>query len=153
ATHSLHGAPRRRVDRTPGRNANPASAAAATPLAAAEPLSAPEAPAAPLQAPTATTLAAPSTAAKLPANPRSEAALLRQARELLPVDPARALELTRQDEREFPNGQLAQERETIAIEALERSGRTDEARARARAFEARFPDSVHLRKVDPSSGR
>lgn len=43
--------------------------------------------------------------------------------------------------RSFPDGVLAQEREALAIEALVRLGRDEEARARAAAFAARYPTS------------
>ena len=42
---------------------------------------------------------------------------------------------------------LDQERERIAIEALVVLGQDQEATARARAFEARYPSSPHLRRI------
>ncbi len=61
--------------------------------------------------------------------------------------PERALAIVREIEQRCSGGVLVQERERIAIEALAKAGRVDQARARARAFEARFPTSPHLRRV------
>ena len=44
--------------------------------------------------------------------------------------------------RRFPSGQLAEEREALRVKTLLGLGRPQEARQAARAFEARFPDSV-----------
>jgi hypothetical protein len=72
-----------------------------------------------------------------------ETALLEQARAALQSRPAEALALTRRHQARFPQGALAQEREVIAIEALERLGRKAAANARAAEFERRYRDSVH----------
>ncbi len=61
--------------------------------------------------------------------------------------PAAALAALREHELRCPSGILVQERERIAIEALAKLGRDDAARARAQAFEERFPSSPHLRRV------
>lgn len=87
------------------------------------------------------------TAANANANP-SEAQLLQRARAALATDPALALRLTQMHKQRFGNGQLAQEREVIAIDALERLNRGAEAKTRASQFHTDFPDSVHQRKVD-----
>ncbi len=60
---------------------------------------------------------------------------------------AGALAVARDHEQRCPDGLLVQERERIAIEALVKLGRVDVARARARAFEERYPSSPHLRRV------
>jgi hypothetical protein len=44
--------------------------------------------------------------------------------------------------RRFPSGQLTEEREALRVKTLLGLGRPQEARQAARAFEARFPDSV-----------
>jgi len=67
--------------------------------------------------------------------------------ELRAGNPDAALALAREHERRCPAGALVQERERIAIEALLRLGRVDQARARARAFEARFPSSPHVGRI------
>lgn len=50
--------------------------------------------------------------------------------------------------RKFPNGQLAEERESLAIRALVLLGRRDEATARAAQFKTRYPDSLLSDVVD-----
>jgi hypothetical protein len=85
------------------------------------------------------------------AESKGEAALLEQARRALAADPERALTLTRQHQRQFPNGALRQEREVIAIAALRKLGRVPEADARASSFDQQFPDSAHRRAVEKSS--
>ncbi|HEY3236112.1 MAG TPA: hypothetical protein VGJ84_15450 [Polyangiaceae bacterium] len=76
-----------------------------------------------------------------------ETRLLAQAQAALGSGPARALQLAYAHARLFPNGVLTQEREVIAIQALVRLGRMEEARRRAQAFELRFPGSAHQQKV------
>lgn len=62
-------------------------------------------------------------------------------------NPERALAAAREHEQRCPTGALVQERERIAIEALVQLGRIDQARARASAFEARFPSSPHVGRI------
>jgi hypothetical protein len=52
----------------------------------------------------------------------------------------------------FPQGKLAEERELLFVQALAGSGQSDEASARARAFEAKFPQSIFLPAVRAASG-
>jgi hypothetical protein len=71
---------------------------------------------------------APQAPIAQPASPRSatpadEGALLLEARRALDNDAARALELVREHERQFPNSQLAPERARIEAEAAKRSPR------------------------------
>jgi hypothetical protein len=63
-------------------------------------------------------------------------------------DHAAALSALARDRREFPHGQLAEERDSLFIGALAASGRTDEARARAAAFRTRYPRSIFLPAVE-----
>ncbi len=79
---------------------------------------------------------------------QSEAALLDAARASLASNPERALRLTEEHARRFPQGDLVQEREVIAISALERLGKSRQAVERGDAFERRYPGSVHQKKVD-----
>ena len=65
--------------------------------------------------------------------------------------PKRALSLSREHEATYPGGVLTQEREVIAIEALRRLGRTDEAARRLERFERLFPKSAHRRKLEQPS--
>ena len=81
----------------------------------------------------------------------NEAALLQKAQSALQRDPAEALALTRRHQASFPQGVLTQEREVIAIEALERLGRHDAAKKRASAFERRYRGSVHQPRLSGGS--
>lgn len=87
-----------------------------------------------------------------PVQPPSEADLLNRARQALATRPARALTLAQQHQRLYSGGVLAQEREVIAIEALERLGREAEAASRARRFLDRYPGSAHRRKIETIIG-
>jgi hypothetical protein len=129
-------------------------AAQAPAVSRSEPAATPNEPtpsAAPL--PSAVESAAPPAKAQAPEGARahasgpSESALLAQAQAALRSNPQRALALTREHKRRFPSGALAQEREVIAIEALNRIGDGDAARVRAKEFETSYPGSAHRRKV------
>jgi hypothetical protein len=78
----------------------------------------------------------------------TEIQLLQRAQDALGGAPARALDLLNQHAARFPGTGLGQEREVLAIDALVRLGRTDEARARTAAFASRFPRSAHLRRLE-----
>jgi hypothetical protein len=69
--------------------------------------------------------------------------LLARARRVVASDPARALQLTAEHGRRYQDGVLVQEREVLAIEALQRLGHREMAAARARRFAERYPDSAH----------
>lgn len=82
-------------------------------------------------------VAAPSPSAGPSEEPSSddlmiEAALLERARRDIATQPRRALDTAREHLARFPRGQLAAERELIAVEALIHLGRFPEARRRAR---------------------
>jgi hypothetical protein len=104
--------------------------------------------------------ATPAPQATLPPSPvptpptETEFSLLEQAQRALSDDPQRALALADRDGRLYPAGSLAQEREVIAIEALMKLGRSDEARLRADRFSRTFPGSAHtprvMQLVDPA---
>ena len=80
----------------------------------------------------------------------SNASILKRERALLDVarakaaqgEPLQVLEQADSHLRQFPTGRLAEEREALAIRALLNLGRTSEARVRARAFQARYPNSL-----------
>jgi hypothetical protein len=63
-------------------------------------------------------------------------------------DPDAALTTLARHAREFPHGQLAEEREWLTIQALILTGRSDDARARATAFRRAFPQSLMLPALD-----
>lgn len=63
-------------------------------------------------------------------------------------DGARALEAVDRHGREFPRGQMAEEREAIGVQALVKLGRKEEATARGARFRKRFPNSVLTPVID-----
>ena len=77
----------------------------------------------------------------------SEAELLLKARQALSRDPALALRLASEHQAQYANGRLTPEREVLAIEALRKLGRKAEADERLHKFEARYPESIHLKRL------
>ena len=77
----------------------------------------------------------------------SESDLVGQAQAALSGNPARALSLCEQHRRLYPRGVLVQEREVLAIEALQRLGRQSQAVARGQRFLKAFPGSAHQSKI------
>lgn len=129
-----------------------ASVGAAPPATAAAPSSGPQpavdVPRAASQVPVAASAAPTETPSVPRADGVSEIALLDAAQDALPSDPAAALVLADSHAARFPHGALAQEREVIAIEALSRLGRIDEAKHRARRFARDFPGSAHGPRIE-----
>jgi hypothetical protein len=82
-----------------------------------------------------------------------EAELLERAQAALASRPKDALALTREHQRRFPRGLLVQEREVIAIEALNRLGQKRAASAKAAEFEERYRGSVHQPRLDDDMER
>lgn len=120
------------------------SIASATPDTTADP----EAPV-PVPVPPATaSVSAPAALVADTIDTETEAHFLDRARAALAGAPAQALSLTDEHARRFPGGALGQESEVVAIQALSRLGRADEARARAQRFLAAFPGSVHRRRLE-----
>ena len=103
--------------------------------------------------PTATATATATPSAAPTSLPPAEVTLLQNAQDALPTTPALALADCDDDARRYPNGLLAQEREVLAIDALVRLGRHDDATARAARFSAAYPSSTHLRRIDVILGR
>jgi hypothetical protein len=88
-------------------------------------------------------------AGRSPSSLKDERALLDQARSALTQgDGASALARTDEHARRFATPQLAEERETIAIQALVVQGRFADARDRAARFEAVTPDSLFRPAVE-----
>ncbi len=50
----------------------------------------------------------------------------------------------------YPSGERAEEREALAVQALVKAGRADDARARAERFKKGFPGSIYLGAVNAS---
>lgn len=62
-------------------------------------------------------------------------------------DPNEALRLAEEGNRRFYDGMFGQEREAIAVEALVRLGRRDEAKARGAQFLARYPRGPFAERI------
>jgi hypothetical protein len=71
----------------------------------------------------------------------------KSAEDHLRSDPARALTLARQADRDFPKGLFAQERRAIVVLALFDLGRLDEATRQANAYLARHPRGAFADKI------
>jgi hypothetical protein len=97
------------------------------------------------RAPAATHQPAPAAAV----DPDAELALLTRAERALATRPAVALVILQEHEQRFAQGVLAQERETMRIDAELALGQRAQAVARARAFIARFPGSPHRHRFEP----
>lgn len=78
----------------------------------------------------------------------SELEFLKRARSALAADPAQAYALTERCRAQYPSGELAQEREYIAISALVRLGRGSEASSRAALFRMHYPSSAYLPRLE-----
>lgn len=76
-----------------------------------------------------------------------EMRLVESARAVVRSSPDVALARLREHATEFPRGQLAVEREVLAVEALVHAGRMAEARARGESLLARRPGSHAERRV------
>ena len=80
--------------------------------------------------------------------PEAEVKLVTRAQDALAPHPAEALALCNDHAKRFPKGIVVQECEVIAVSALVKLGRRDEARARAARFKTRFPGSTSIRRLD-----
>jgi hypothetical protein len=76
-----------------------------------------------------------------------EIQLLERARQLLSVDPNRAMATLDEHRLEFGSGTLMLERQFLEVEALLRLGRRDQAIARAADLRARAPGSLYERRL------
>lgn len=88
-----------------------------------------------------------------PARASSEGSLLLRARSALRGDPARALEITDEHRRLYPEGAMAEEREALAIEALAALDRGEALRARADRFGRSYPRSPYAARVRAALAR
>ncbi|XXT22848.1 hypothetical protein WME94_14980 [Sorangium sp. So ce429] len=133
--------------------AAPAQAASAPEAAPAVEAPRPAAPPARREAPRNTRPAAPAPAAPIDSDELlRESNLIDRARAAATQNPEAALTAVGEHQREFPAGRLAEEREYVAIRALMRLGRVDEARARAGAFLARYPSTSYADRVHRAVG-
>ena len=77
----------------------------------------------------------------------AEAKLLLAARRALSKEPGIALKYTNDHRRRYPRGVFSEERERVAIEALVRIGRIEEAKKRTYRFAQRWPNSLYLSRI------
>ena len=144
----------------PPADAAPAISAPAPPVITAPPVlpslpsSAPSAPSS-APAPQASRATAPAKGAPEAgagtgdASLAKERALIDRARSAIARGrPADALDAVDEHARAFPKGQLAEEREVLAVQALAQAGRIREATERAAQFRKRWPESVLTPVVD-----
>jgi hypothetical protein len=82
----------------------------------------------------------------------TEVSLLRSAQVALQARPREAFQLTQQHRKLYPNGVFAQERDALAIQALMRSGDTEQARSLAQSFIRSYPSSPHAHRFREAMG-
>jgi hypothetical protein len=91
---------------------------------------------------------APDRAPRLKLDARlEEAELLEQARSLVGSNPAAALKLISEHDRDFPRGRLGAEADLIAAQSLLAMGKAVAAQRRARASLARYPGGLYARQL------
>jgi len=93
---------------------------------------------------------APKTVTPAPAD--TELTLVQKAQTALGSNPTLALALAERHASEFPTGELSQERELIAIEALAKLGQADQADARATRFLADHPRTPYRLRIERALG-
>ncbi len=81
-----------------------------------------------------------------------EAKAVQAARRALASAPSDALRHARQIAKDFPKGQLVEERRAIEIQALAKLGRDDEAREKAETFLAKYGRGPHAAAVRRATG-
>ena len=79
-----------------------------------------------------------------------EVPLIDAGRSQLATSPSRALATLETHRREFPQGQLAAEREFLAVQALVQMNRLPEAKRRADALASRYPNSSYAGRATRS---
>ncbi|MDF2697864.1 MAG: hypothetical protein K0S65_6247 [Labilithrix sp.] len=82
----------------------------------------------------------------------NEFALVRRAQDALPSDPSHTLSLVDEHVRAFPAGELVQEREVLAVEALARLHRMEEAKRRAKALLGLYPRTPYVARLERALG-
>lgn len=87
-----------------------------------------------------------------PPDPLAEAREIAEARRSLASDPAHTLAIVERHRRTYRPGLYREEREALAILALDRLGRTAAARPRAVRFLARFPASAWRERIERIAG-
>ena len=133
------------------REVAPAHQPTLQPLAEAEPVRAPVAPAArPIRRhATEARVAAPAPAETVSPNDMlaREVPLIDAGRSELATAPSRALATLETHRREFPHGQLAAEREFLAVQALVQMNRIADANKRAHELSTHYPTSSYAARA------
>ena len=138
--------------RAPGREVSPASAA--PPPALLPPLPRATETPAPAMAPPASSPNPPSGTAPMSLHAHDDRlAAERNLIEMARTSLARgrldgALAVLRRHSREFPHGQLSEERDSLLVQALVTKGDYDQARGRAAIFRRRYPGSLFAPAID-----
>jgi hypothetical protein len=148
-------------DRATERRARHAAVAVVAPPVAPEPLPGPPPiakptlePAAPIAARAEPTSVKPSDTARVEPRQRdrslaAERALIEQAQTALAREQgAAALAVLERHARDFPQGELAEERDSLQVQALVKMERYEQARKAAAHFHGRFPRSIFGAMVD-----
>ena len=86
-------------------------------------------------------------ATRVQADPEAEIALVSRAQNVLTQRPLEALAVLTEHEQLFPHGVLAQERDTLRIDAERALGQNARAREHARMFVTQFPQSPQARAL------
>jgi len=95
---------------------------------------------------------APAAAAR-PEAQLAESGKMERLRSIVDADPRAALELSREVEREFPSGQMADERSFLTMRALVHLGRIAAARDEATAFfQHEHPEGSWAERVERLTG-
>ena len=77
-----------------------------------------------------------------------ERALVETARTALFRKQSDGIELLQRHSQQFPSGRLAEERESLLVQALVQAGRVEEARRRGASFRSKWPHSLLLPVID-----
>jgi hypothetical protein len=133
------------------RDVAPARQPTLQPVAEAEPVRPPAAPAArPIRRHASEARVTPAAPAEaVPPNDMlaREVPLIDAGRSELATAPSRALAMLETHRREFPHGQLAAEREFLAVQALVQMNRVADAKKRALELSTRYPSSSYAARA------
>jgi hypothetical protein len=101
------------------------------------------------EAPQKATLSRRGNTAVAVVDPANEVAILERARRVIEAKPREALRAVGVHEAKYPEGLFREEREALAIEALQRLGLRDKAVSRFDQFIQRYPFSAYRPRLEP----
>jgi hypothetical protein len=96
--------------------------------------------------------AAPTPAQRAARRELEETGFMTELRRVAASDPVRGLELAREGQRRFPNGEAAAERAAIVVRSLAMQGRLSEARGEAELMVQRYAGTSWAREVEQQTG-